>query len=59
LLRELANPNLHDISTRLPFRVELWNVPQPPRNCLELHRVPSDAFWNDIRLQPIVLALDR
>ena len=25
LLRELANPNLHDISTRLPFRVELWD----------------------------------
>lgn len=23
LLRELANPNLHDIPTRLPFRVEL------------------------------------
>jgi hypothetical protein len=25
LLRELANPNLHDISTRLPFRVEMWD----------------------------------
>ena len=25
LLRELANPNLHDIPTRLPFRVELWD----------------------------------
>lgn len=25
LLRELANPNLHDIPTRLPFRVEMWN----------------------------------
>jgi hypothetical protein len=25
MLRELANPNLHDISTRLPFRVELWD----------------------------------
>jgi len=24
LLRELANPNLHDIPTRLPFRVELY-----------------------------------
>ncbi len=24
LLRELANPNLHDIPTRLPFRVEMW-----------------------------------
>ena len=24
LLRELANPNLHDIPTNLPFRVELW-----------------------------------
>ncbi len=24
LLRELANPNLHDIPTRLPFRVEIW-----------------------------------
>ena len=23
LLRELANPNLHDIPTRLPFRVEM------------------------------------
>jgi len=22
---ELANPNLHDIPTRLPFRVELWD----------------------------------
>ncbi len=25
LLRELANPNLHDIPTRLPCRVELWD----------------------------------
>jgi hypothetical protein len=25
LLRELANPNLHDIPTKLPFRVELWD----------------------------------
>jgi hypothetical protein len=25
LLRELANPNLHDIPTRLPLRVELWD----------------------------------
>ena len=25
LLRELANPNLHDIPTRLPFRVEMWD----------------------------------
>jgi len=25
LLRELANPNLHDIPMRLPFRVELWD----------------------------------
>jgi hypothetical protein len=25
LLRELANPNLHDIPMRLPFRVELWH----------------------------------
>jgi hypothetical protein len=25
LLRELANPNLHDISTNLPFRVEMWD----------------------------------
>jgi hypothetical protein len=25
LLRELAIPNLHDIPTRLPFRVELWD----------------------------------
>ena len=25
MLRELANPNLHDISPRLPFRVELWD----------------------------------
>ena len=24
-LRELANPNLHDIPTHLPFRVELWD----------------------------------
>ena len=24
-LRELANPNLHDIPIRLPFRVELWD----------------------------------
>jgi len=24
-LRELAKPNLHDIPTRLPFRVELWD----------------------------------
>ena len=25
LLRKLANPNLHDIPTGLPFRVELWD----------------------------------
>jgi hypothetical protein len=25
LLRELANPNLHDIPTQLPFRIELWD----------------------------------
>jgi hypothetical protein len=25
LLRELANPNLRDIPTRLPFRVEMWD----------------------------------
>jgi hypothetical protein len=25
LLRELANPNLHDIPTSLPFRVEMWD----------------------------------
>jgi hypothetical protein len=25
LLRELANPNLHDISSDMPFRVELWD----------------------------------
>jgi hypothetical protein len=25
ILRELANPNLHDIPTRLRFRVELWD----------------------------------
>jgi hypothetical protein len=25
LLRQLANPNLHDIPMRLPFRIEMWN----------------------------------
>lgn len=25
LLRELANPNLHEIPRNLPFRVELWD----------------------------------
>jgi hypothetical protein len=25
LLQELANPNLHDIPTNLPFRVEMWD----------------------------------
>jgi hypothetical protein len=25
LLRELANPNLHDIPTNLPIRVEMWD----------------------------------
>jgi hypothetical protein len=25
LLRELANPNLHDINSHMPFRVELWD----------------------------------
>jgi hypothetical protein len=25
LLRQLANPNLHDISRNLPFRVEMWD----------------------------------
>jgi hypothetical protein len=24
-LRQLANPNLHDVPTHLPFRVELWD----------------------------------
>ena len=24
LLRQLANPNLHDIPRNLPFRVEMW-----------------------------------
>jgi hypothetical protein len=28
LLRELADPRLHDIPMRLPFRVELWDRPQ-------------------------------
>jgi hypothetical protein len=25
LLRQLANPNLHDIPRKLPFRVEMWD----------------------------------
>jgi hypothetical protein len=25
LLRELANPNLHDIPTNQPYRVEMWD----------------------------------
>jgi hypothetical protein len=25
LLQELANPNLHDINSHMPFRVELWD----------------------------------
>ena len=25
LLRQLANPNLHDIPRSLPFRVEMWD----------------------------------
>jgi hypothetical protein len=25
LLREPANPNLHDVPSNLPFRVELWD----------------------------------
>jgi hypothetical protein len=25
VLRELANPNLHDIPRNLPFRVEMWD----------------------------------
>jgi hypothetical protein len=25
LLRELADPNLHDVPTNLPFRIELWD----------------------------------
>jgi hypothetical protein len=25
LLRELANPNLHDLSSHMPYRVELWD----------------------------------
>ena len=25
LLRELSNPNLHDIPTNLPYRVEMWD----------------------------------
>ena len=25
LLRQLANPNLHDIPCNLPFRVEMWD----------------------------------
>jgi hypothetical protein len=27
LLRQLANPNLHDIPRNLPFRVEMWDHP--------------------------------
>jgi hypothetical protein len=27
LLRQLVNPNLHDIPRNLPFRVELWDRP--------------------------------
>ena len=26
LLRQLANPNLHDIPRNLPFRVEMWDL---------------------------------
>ena len=26
LLRQLANPNLHDIPRNLPFRVEMWDA---------------------------------
>jgi len=26
LLRQLANPNLHDIPRNLPFRVEMWDT---------------------------------
>lgn len=29
LLRELANPNLHDIPRNLPFRVEMWDRTDP------------------------------
>jgi predicted cobalt transporter CbtA len=25
LLRQLANPNLHDIPAQLPFRIEIWD----------------------------------
>jgi hypothetical protein len=25
LLRELANPNLHDLSSQMPYRIELWD----------------------------------
>jgi hypothetical protein len=25
MLRQLANPNLHDIPRNLPFRVEMWD----------------------------------
>jgi len=25
LLRELANPNLHDISSHMPYHIELWD----------------------------------
>jgi hypothetical protein len=26
LLRELANPNLHDLSSHMPYRIELWDA---------------------------------
>jgi len=29
LLRQLANPNLHDIPRNLPFRVEMWDQTDP------------------------------
>jgi hypothetical protein len=25
MLRELANPNLHDITSDMPYRIELWD----------------------------------
>jgi predicted double-glycine peptidase len=39
LLRELADPNLHDIPTHLPFRVEMWD-----RHDQHVRRVMAASF---------------
>jgi hypothetical protein len=47
LLRELANPNLHHIPMRLPFRVEMWDRSNRHIRCVISvgHAALDAAVW--------------